>query len=359
MKLLFFTRDISDCGGIQQTTCNLVSNLLMRDPSLEISIISLYHKNILPFFSIPNKVERIALFEKKINLHGASKKIKNRINKILRSLEFDVLIVQGCEYSNYIPTSIWGKKVIVCEHEYFGFGHTFGIHWRGVKKSISKASAIVTLTELDANDFRKKNKRQIPIIHIYNALVEIDKKLKQNVNDSKCIVSCGSLVQLKGFDRAIEVARKLFVKYPDWTWFIYGEGEYRSQLEKLITNYHLENKVFLKGYENDKAKIYADKAMLVVTSDFEGFGMVMIEAMQFGLPIVSFDIKYGPKEIVEDKKNGELIPIYDCTKLADRLGYLIENPELRNQYSEYTSKSIERFSPQKIVSEWYKLINIL
>lgn len=360
MKLIFFCRDISDCGGIQQTTCNLISRLMEHEKELEVKVISLYHKNKSCFFEISKETELHTLFDSFINLHFAENKIKNKLNDFLSQEDFDFLIVQGCEYANYIPNRVWKKNVIVCEHEYFGFGHYQGIHYRGVRRALKKASAIVTVTGLDAKDFKNKAKRNVPIIPIYNSLCANNVNGQVNYNlSSKTIVSCGSLVKLKGFDRAITAAKDVLNKHPDWKWEIYGDGALRNELELLIHKNDLDGKVILKGYETDKKVIYGDKAFLVVTSDFEGFGMVLIEAMQYKLPIISFDIKYGPKEIVEDGFTGKLIEAFNIKKMSDYLNEFIDDSALREQYSNNTAASITRFEANAIVKKWMSLFSSL
>lgn len=357
MKIVFFIRDITDCGGIQKTTCNLINSLKARH-KCSISVVSLYHKNEDTFFDIDNRVKLISLFDRKINLHTDGMAISRQIAKMFKHIEFDYLIIQGTEYSNYIPSYIWKKKVIVCEHGYFGFGHIFGLHWRGVRKALKRATAVVTLTSLDEEQFKKYSYNRIIIRHIYNAYEPIKKdKTSQYDLESKTIVSCGSLVKLKGFDRAILVAQKIFNIHPDWKWEIYGEGPLHKELEEKIFECHLENNVILKGYEKEKDNIFGQKSMEVLTSDFEGFGMVLVEAMQYGLPIVCFDIKYGPREIVEHNKSGKLVHAYDCDNMAKVINHLIENPDQRKKYSDYSRYSLERFSPDTVVKQWLELFN--
>ncbi|MCI9380195.1 MAG: glycosyltransferase family 4 protein [Dorea sp.] len=359
MRILFFVRDITDCGGIQQATCNLIRSLLEKRFDIKIEIVSIYHKDETPFFEIPDIVNLTFLFNRRINLHNTGYEIKKRLGKHLKDKSFDYFIVQGSEYSNYIPSKIWKKNVIVCEHGYFGFGHTFGIHWRGVRKALRKATAIVTLTKLDAENFRRATKRNIDIRHIYNAVYYDETDSNCYSLESKKIVSCGSLTKVKGFNRVIRAARIVVDAHPEWKWEIYGDGYLKAYLEQLIKESNLEGKVILKGYERDKSIIFSNKAITVVTSDFEGFGMVLLESMYYKVPIISFDIKYGPREIVESFKNGELVNAFDCEALADRINYLIDNPSVRKKYSDYTIVSMQRFLSDKIADDWINLFEDL
>ena len=96
-----------------------------------------------------------------------------------------------------------------------------------------------------------------------------------------------------------------------------------------------------------------------MTSDFEGFGMVLIEAMQYKLPIVSFDIKYGPKEIVDDGVTGKLIEAFNIKEMSDYLNKLIEDNALREKFSNNTTSSITRFEATEIVGKWMSLFSLI
>ena len=87
--------------------------------------------------------------------------------------------------------------------------------------------------------------------------------------------------------------------------------------------------------------------------------MVLLESMYYKVPIISFDIKYGPREIVESFKNGELVNAFDCEALADRINYLIDNPSVRKKYSDYTIVSMQRFLSDKIADDWINLFEDL
>lgn len=353
MKVLFFLRDISDCGGIQQTTCNLFSSLRNYDKNIEIVGISIYNKQQSPFFKISQDIKLISLFEEKIDIYKSISKIKKRLCKKLNSISYDLLVLQGIEYSLYLNNSIWKKKnVIACEHGYYGFGHFFGFHWRGVRKALLKASSIVTLTKLDADEYKKRNIRKIPIFSIYN---QYDSSLKKTVSynaNSKTIVSCGSLIPLKRFDVLIKIAKIVLEKNKDWTWELYGDGVLKNQLLDMAKKEQINDRFIIMGYEFDKSVIYGNKAFFVMTSEFEGFGMVLIEAMQHSLPIMSFDIKFGPKEIVENGLNGFLINDDDYISFANCISDLINNKNQRLEMSNYTNVSLQRFSPEQITSNW-------
>lgn len=358
MKIVYFIRDMTDCGGIQQTTCHVI-NSIIKKTDYEIATISLYHKNKVCFFELNTKVKKYILFDEKVNTRKQYFQIKHRLKILLKQINPNIIVVQGTAFANYISRSIWSKcKVIVCEHGHFYMGGKFGLHWVGKRKSLKYAKAIVTLTELDARNYRNNNKKGVVIRNIYNPCVfQKNYKCKYNL-DSKVIVSCGTLDKIKRFDHVIAAAEKVFVKYPDWCWYIYGAGAERTNLETMIKEHQLENNVFIKGYETDKNVIYGDKSFFVLTSCFEGFGMVLIEAMQYCLPIISYDVNYGPKEIVENGKNGILIESGNIELLSSAVVKLIENVNDRENMSKLAYQSLNKFNEMQITKQWINLFEM-
>ena len=357
MKLLFFLRDITDCGGVQQTTCTNINALL--DEGFKVETVSLYHKYEDTFFQLNNSVKRYTLFEHKVEHKKDFLSIRNKVKIALREIDFEVLVIQDISYSVFIPFDTWRThKIIVCEHGRYFMGKVFGIHWIGAQIALRKANAIVCLTDLDAKNYRQRCRRDIPIYNIYNAINHAVNEVVYS-SCSKIIVSCGSLDNVKRFEDAIEAAKVVFDTYPDWQWYIYGDGNYRSKLLDLIYEYKLDKNVFLMGYEKNKEVIYGEKAFLVLTSRFEGFGMVLTEAMQYGLPIISYDINYGPKEIIKEDINGYLVPDGDINALANKIIKLIENKENRMRLSAGAYQSLSDFSLKKITDQWIDLFRAI
>lgn len=355
-KVLIFIRDISDCGGIQQTTALLVKGLSNNDYG--VSVISLYHKYSKPFFDIGHNVNCIALFDHYVDTKRNFFEIKAVLHKQLSMYEHDYLIVQGMGYACYIPKKEWrSHKVIACEHTFYNQGQIGGLHWIGRELSLKKASAIITLTGMDAQNYNARKRNKCIIKSIPNSYEESLSTMNIPIYniDSKTIVSCGTLASIKRFDHAIKAASIVFSEYKDWIWEIYGDGPEKNTLKTLIDEHGLGDKVILKGYEKNKDRIYKNKALFVLTSQFEGFGMVLVEAMQYGLPIVTYDVNYGPKEIVGSNV-GIVVKDGNISELAERIVFLIKDKELRNSLSLNASVECEKYSPANITRLWIELL---
>lgn len=357
MKIVFFLRDITDCGGIQQTTCNLINCLLKFKPDYDIKTVSLYHKTSETFFPLNEKVEKIALFNKKVDQRFSYFSIRRRFNKLLSSISYDLLVVQGMLFSIYISKKSFRRNnVIVCEHGHYAMGTNFGFHAMGRNAAIKNAKAIVALTIADRDVYKQHSNENKIVEAIPNMFAPLENEPIYN-QSSKTIISVGTLDDIKQMNHAVEAAKKILPNHPEWKWFIYGDGPNKQALREQIDNYGLSNQVTLCGYESNKKIIYGDKSFLVLTSKFEGFGMVLLEALQYKLPIISYDVKFGPKEMVINGVNGHLVEPNDITELSTTVEEMINNKEERINLSNNTTKTIERFAQENVIKQWCELFN--
>ena len=144
-------------------------------------------------------------------------------------------------------------------------------------------------------------------------------------------------------------------KYPDWSWDIYGEGEERIALEEKIRRYNLQEKLTLKGQVHNIYELYHQYSMIVMTSRYEGFPMVLLEAAACGLPMVSFDIQTGPSEIIKNGVNGYLCNKNSNSEMINNIISLIGSEENRKEFSYNSKKTAESFSVDSICEQWKKL----
>lgn len=121
----------------------------------------------------------------------------------------------------------------------------------------------------------------------------------------------------------------------------------------------LTERVTLKGNSSNMYSLYDDYAIMVMTSRYEGFPMVLIEAASRGLPLVSFDIHTGPNEIIVNGVNGYLINKGDVVGMSEKISLLIQDPALRRAFSQEAIKSVERFREQQAIDRWIELIKEL
>lgn len=153
---------------------------------------------------------------------------------------------------------------------------------------------------------------------------------------------------LKRVDRLVDIWRYLYKKFPEWELVLVGDGPIKGELEKKFAK--MERVVFV-GYQ-DPEPFYKNASILCLTSDSEGWGMVLTEAMTFGTIPVAFNSYASITDIIDDGQTGLLVPPFSCAQFADKLGYLINNEKVREEMSEACINSVHRFDIQNVVKQW-------
>lgn len=276
--------------------------------------------------------------------------------KFLNSNNIDILILSGV---SAIPMIAIIKpfikcKVIFWDHENLAGRDKKSILFRKLACKVSDKT--VVLSEQTLKDYKSYFKiENNKIEQIYN-YTDFQNNNQCNLN-SKKIISVGRINPEKGFDMAVDVARKVFKKHNDWQWDIYGDGTDFNKITGKIKEYGLENNLILKGNDNNIREKYKDYSIFVLPSYREGFALVLLEAKMNKLPVVSFDCNAGPNEIINDGVDGYLIPCYNKDEMCKKICELIENKSLRAKFSEHSQDNLYKFGKEKIISKWNKLLS--
>ena len=221
------------------------------------------------------------------------------------------------------------------------------------EKLVRKFDRFVVLTEEDAQMWG-----EIPGLKVIpNAAKFIAERFSDG--SAKRVIAVGRLDYQKGFDRLIEAWRIVQQNkaYADWHLEIFGQGEWKEMLQKMIDERGLQNCVRLNDPTKSIGEKYAESSMLVMSSNYEGFPMVMIEAMACGLPAVSFDFQCGPKDIIRHGVNGLLVKNGDIQGLADAMMTLMGDETMRKRMSEEAKKVTETYSEEKVMGKWVSLFS--
>jgi glycosyltransferase involved in cell wall biosynthesis len=209
-------------------------------------------------------------------------------------------------------------------------------------------------TQSTANYFPKKFQKSIQIIP--NPVVTPAKQKTGILNRVKNIISVGSLTPQKNQTTAILMFSKLAPIFPELTLTIYGEGTKRNNLEQLITNLNLKNRVFLPGTTKDINKALLEADLFIFPSEYEGFPNALCEAMAIGLPVIASNCS-GNIDIIRDKIDGRLFPVGDVETLTNIATELIEDYKQRQLLSENAKTVCDRFGVNKIFNTWDKSID--
>ena len=213
------------------------------------------------------------------------------------------------------------------------------------------ADAIVFQTNRAKVYFNEKIQKKSEIIP--NPIMVNAEAIKET---EKKIVSVGRLASQKNQLMLIEAFYEVAKKHPDYTLYIYGEGNLRQKLTERIEELNLSGKVFLPGNILNLHEKIADAQVFALPSDYEGLSNALLEAMTMGLPCVSTSCA-GADEYIENEKNGLLVPVGDTKAMEKALLYMIENPQKRVMMGCEAKKASQSFSSENILKVWHSVID--
>ena len=177
--------------------------------------------------------------------------------------------------------------------------------------------------------------------------------------NNKVVVTFGRLDPMKNFSSLIRAFQLVSQKYPDWKLRIYGDGSQKVDLHNCIEELSLQNIVFLMGFTDNVKEALYQSSIMSLSSLTEGFSLVLVEAMECGVPVVSYQCPCGPKDIITDGVDGFLVPVNDEKAMADRICRLIENDELRRKMGAAAKETAKKYHIENITKQWMQLFNEL
>lgn len=220
-------------------------------------------------------------------------------------------------------------------------------------RQVNRLDALVVLTTQDQHDWGDK----IPIFVIPNSFPFYPDK--PSLCEKKQAIIVGRYNSAKGYNYLIDAWKIVYQKHPDWIINIFGSGEYEDRVRKQIQDHGLQDVVIMNNPIDHIMEEYLKSSIYVMSSVFEGFAMVLLEAMSCGLPCVSFDCPYGPRNVITDGEDGILVEYLNSQALADNICKLIENEELRKRMGSNGRRNVLRFSRETIMLQWVELFKSL
>ena len=212
-----------------------------------------------------------------------------------------------------------------------------------------QADVVVTLTTGDAREWQRA--RRVEVIPNFTVM---SVSQRSDVT-AKRVIAVGRLEWQKGFDRLIEAWQIVERQHPDWSLTIFGSGTLKDKLQRLIQDKTLK-RITLHPFTSNIAEEYVQSAVFALSSRFEGFGLVLLEAMQAGLPCVTFDCPFGPSDVVKDGENGFVIPDGDIVQFAECLSKLIDDVKLRQHFSAASVERAKLFDVDVVMQQWKNLL---
>lgn len=385
-KICFFVNSMFKIGGEQRIT-SLISNELVKN-NYDVTIIIKCNENIdYSLYNLSKKVhliflnmnydfrlnnivffEKLRIINRKTGIFKnckrlirhffCSNKLLCKLKKVFQSNEYDVVIGVAGDRSfilSHLKKYINGKLI-------FWNHMNFDAHFKKentryyneenfIKPLLNRFDNIINLNEDDIVKFKKYYNVDSEVI--YNCK-SFNSKAKSSLNNNK-FISCGRLVEQKGFEKLIEIMKNFNQKNKDYTLDIYGDGPLKEELLDKINDYKLKD--YIKIYSENKniEKIFVKYDLYLNTSIYEGFGLTTLEALECGVPVFGFDIPAN-KNLIQDNKTGRLIKCYDTKEYANFLLKTVEDKKTLNYYQTNIEESIEKYEIDNVIKKWINII---
>lgn len=371
MKIVYCINGTYNSGGMEKVLCNK-ANYFSEQLGYDVTIITTEQKGRENFFKFSSKIRFIDLEinyddDKNknifIRLYKSYKRRKIHFAKLMEVLEnikpdicismFDrdfSFLYKIKDGSKKILEFHFCKKMKVIEQKNIVMKAIQYVRVNTWKNIIKKYDKFVVLTEEDKNDWGKLD--NITVIPNSISLTDNTQAKLQDKN----VLSIGRASYQKGFDLLLKAWALTAEKHNDWQLTIVGGGD-KGYMIDLIKKLRIENSVILKQPTTEIRKEYLDASVYVMSSRYEGFGMVLIEALNYGLPIVSFACPCGPKDIIGDNECGILVEKSNIKELSLAINRIIENKDERERMGENSKKLADLYSDKNIMKKWCKLFN--
>ena len=371
MKIVYCVGSLIVKGGMEKVLANKV-NYFVDKMGYEVHIITQEQKGLPLCYDFDNRVifHDVKILELNKRIIKGYTFIKNIFalrkiyNTLFDEIQPDIIIVCERGYNDFVIP--FTNKNIPKIREFHFAKEAVKIHaslmntkdrlrhlfvYKFIFRMFNKYDYLVLLTNRDKRNGGYKTKIEvIANMNDSSLLKEIAPLVNKNV------ITVGSMHDdRKRFDIQIKLWKEVVKKHPDWKLNIYGGGVGKEKLQNLIDQLNLNKNVILHGNSNTMSKHYLDSSIFLFTSSAEGLPMVLIEALSYGIPCVSFDCPTGPSDIITNEVDGYVVEDGNVDSLKEKLFILIEDSELRKNMGSNAKKSAARYTTENIGKQWISL----
>ena len=376
MKIIYCTHSVCNPGGMERVLVNKVTYLVEK-LHWDVSIVTTDQKNRPAFYPLPEGVRMtdLGINYSDDNVKHPIGKIfgyllkrrthRKRLTELLMREKADIVVSLYPSESSFIPLIKDGSRKVLelhfCKFFRLQYGRKglLGLidRWRTRQdeRIVRKFDRFVVLTHEDKGYWGNLPNMEV----IPNAAMHLTCRYADVLQHR--VIAVGRLDYQKGFDRLLRTWRMIQQtgRYADWHLDIFGQGEWHDWLQGMIVDWQLSDTVYIHRPTERIGEEYAASSLLVMSSHYEGFPMVMIEAMAYGLPVVTYDFKCGPKDIIRQGENGLLVRDGDIEGLAQAMQRLMDDEPLRLRMGEEAKKVVDTYSEEAVMSQWTALFESL
>jgi glycosyltransferase involved in cell wall biosynthesis len=277
----------------------------------------------------------------------------SRLRRAIQSERPDIIVsfLTKMNVISAIAADGLGVPVVISERNN-PYVQRFNIFWDAARAyAFPKAFAFVTMTQGAAEFFPRNQRRRTRIIPNPVSIPSLVRR-----SDGKSLTAVGRLTEQKRFDRLIEAFARVAADFPDWTLTIWGEGELRDALEAQVEALGLGDRIRLPGLTSAPGGWLASADILALSSDYEGWPNVVIEALAGGVPVVAVDCEFGVKEILQNGELGLIAPRDNIGAFAAALSRIMRDESLRRDFSQKGREAAKKYSTPAIAAQWDELI---
>ena len=365
MNIAFCLESTFNSGGMERML-SVIANALCA--YYHVTVITAFNGGRPDFFAFDDGVNRVDLGINRERIGSKRQKLeyKARLERYLVDNPQDVTISLGSLEYLFLPSIKDGSKKVLWFH--------FALNYDMMTCHVSRFGAVNRLMGtlktyrrlwlarkydhvvcLSKEDLKRWQKHLSNVSQIYNPITIT--KTREPDYSAKRVIAVGRLDHQKGFDLLILAWKQVQERFSDWSLDIYGEGDMREPLQRQINELSLGERVFLRGRSNDMPEEFARHSIMVLSSRYEGFVLVLCEASACAIPQVSFCCESGPSEIIEDHESGIIVKqVGDIYGLALALGELMASESLRRKMGQCAERLSRRFDLPEIVRQWRELL---
>jgi len=359
-KILFYFNSLQPSGGIERVISTLSEKLASN---YDITII--VKDDPISFYPLDKRVKLISLHSPlNFNMNSRFSRFFAAIKSVYKNTKRlkSYLSINTFDYyylahplnvlEFHFARGINKKDTIISEH---GAPDAYNAIYKLLKSYLyPRAKVYVVPTTTDALFYNSKGLLAQYVPHFKSSLSYEKAPLDQNI-----ALSVGRFTSVKQQMILLQIWNNLVnnKKIKNWKLFLVGNGELKGEFEAFILENNLQGYVFLKPPMQDVAFYYKQASLFLLCSKSEGFGMVLLEAISFGLPCISFDCPSGPRDIIKHNENGYLIPSNNKFAFEQSVIKFILNPDLKIEMSKKSLELSNNWDDEKLLSKWNKFLN--